>query len=60
VNDDRPWDRPGAVRRDCEPHRGPALRLLGGAGVGLVAAGPPRVKHSSERRALGPGGRAWR
>src|SRR5207247_1952487 len=27
--DDRPWDRPGSVRRDCEPHRGPFLNLVG-------------------------------
>jgi hypothetical protein len=25
----RPWERPGAVRRDCEPHRGQLLRVLG-------------------------------
>jgi hypothetical protein len=24
----RPWERPGAVRRDCEPHRGTGLALL--------------------------------
>jgi hypothetical protein len=27
--DDRPWERPGAVRRDCKPHRGEFLRSLG-------------------------------
>jgi hypothetical protein len=27
--DDRPWEAPGAVRRDCEPHRGAALYALG-------------------------------
>jgi hypothetical protein len=27
--DDRPWERPGAVRRDCEPHRGQTLEVLG-------------------------------
>ena len=27
-DDDRPWERPGAVRRDCEPHRGEMLLLL--------------------------------
>jgi hypothetical protein len=44
-NDDdsgpRPWEEPGVVRRDCEPHRGPALRLLARAGLavgGLAAA----------------------
>ena len=27
--EDRPWERPGAVRRDCEPDRGDLLLLLG-------------------------------
>ncbi len=27
-DDDRPWEQPGAVRRDCEPHRGRALLAL--------------------------------
>lgn len=26
--DDRPWERPGAVRRDCEPHRSSLLLFL--------------------------------
>jgi hypothetical protein len=26
--EDRPWERPGAVRRDCAPHRGQLLRWL--------------------------------
>jgi hypothetical protein len=26
--DDRPWERPGAVRRDCKPHRGRLLVVL--------------------------------
>ena len=36
---DRPWERPGCVRRDCEPHRGPLLEGLGAIGVvfGLLA-----------------------
>jgi hypothetical protein len=25
----RPWERPGARRRDCDPHRGPLLLTLG-------------------------------
>ena len=25
----RPWEQPGVVRRDCEPHRGGMLRGLG-------------------------------
>ena len=30
ADDPRPWERPGAVRRDCERHRGQLLRRLGG------------------------------
>jgi hypothetical protein len=26
--DERPWEQPGCVRRDCEPHRGHVLALL--------------------------------
>jgi hypothetical protein len=33
--DERPWDKPGAVRRDGEPHRGPVLLFLGR--VSLIA-----------------------
>ncbi len=29
--DQPPWERPGAVRRDCEPYRGWLLKWLGGA-----------------------------
>jgi len=36
-DDDRPWERPGAVRRDCEPHRGPLLLGLAWATVGASA-----------------------
>lgn len=32
-----PWQLPGAVRRDCEPHRGPLLAFLATSGV--VTAG---------------------
>jgi hypothetical protein len=35
----RPWEQPGAVRRDVKPHRGPGLLLLAGAGVALGALG---------------------
>jgi len=28
-DDPRPWERPGEVRRDCEPHRGRLLLWLG-------------------------------
>ncbi len=31
---DRPWERPGVVRRDCEPHRGPLLQGLAWASLG--------------------------
>lgn len=27
--DDRPWEQPGVVRRDCEPHRAELLGQLG-------------------------------
>jgi hypothetical protein len=42
-DDVRPWERPGAVRRDCEPHRGALLELmawasLGGSSVQFVLA----------------------
>jgi hypothetical protein len=33
----RPWEERGAVRRDCAPHRGNVLRLLGG--VALACGG---------------------
>jgi hypothetical protein len=29
----RPWERPGTVRRDCEPHRGRQLGALAGASL---------------------------
>ncbi len=35
--DDRPpWEQPGAVRRDCEPHRGSQLLWLGRLSLWLV------------------------
>jgi hypothetical protein len=36
-DDPRPWERPGAVRRDCEPHRALLLGLLARAGLPLMA-----------------------
>jgi hypothetical protein len=33
-SNERPWERPGALRRDCEPHRGETFRSLG---VGVLA-----------------------
>jgi hypothetical protein len=34
-DDERPWEQPGAVRRDCEPHRAWLLHLLGDVGRAL-------------------------
>jgi hypothetical protein len=31
--DERPWERPWSIRRDCEPHRGCLLAALGEAGL---------------------------
>ncbi len=31
--DARPWEEPGAVRRDCAPHRGVLLHTLGNLGL---------------------------
>jgi hypothetical protein len=44
-HDARPWDEPGAVRRECEPHWGPALQLLARAGlaVGALSAALARL-----------------
>jgi hypothetical protein len=39
--DPRPWEGPGALRRDVEPHRGATLRLLGGAGAALGTLAVP-------------------
>jgi hypothetical protein len=35
----RPWERPGTVRRDVEPHRDRLLRLLGIASLVIPFAG---------------------
>src|SRR5262249_10530030 len=37
--DPRPWERPGAVRRDCEPDRGQTLLLLGCSALVLGVVG---------------------
>ncbi len=38
-----PWEKPGQVRRDCEPHRGEFVLLLGGIslafGVSALCSG---------------------
>jgi hypothetical protein len=34
-----PWEMPGAVRRDCEPHRATTLHALALAGFGLSMFG---------------------
>ena len=41
VADDRPWERRGAVRRDCESHRGGLLLTLGDASLLLGALSLP-------------------
>jgi hypothetical protein len=48
-DDERPWEQAGAVRRDCEPHRGDALQLVGGLSAtfgvfALALALPPCVR----------------
>lgn len=30
---DRPWEQPGVLRRDCEPHRGRLLLVLSGVSI---------------------------
>ncbi|MBV9121728.1 MAG: hypothetical protein JO112_00015, partial [Planctomycetes bacterium] len=43
VWEDRPWERPGAIRRDCQVHRGGLIYLLGAGsfllGLGAIFAG---------------------
>src|SRR5947209_3124327 len=34
---ERPWEQPGAVRRDCGPHRGGILKVLGTASAACGA-----------------------
>ncbi len=31
--EERPWEKPGQVRRDCEPHRSPLLLLIAKAAL---------------------------
>jgi hypothetical protein len=38
-DDERPWERPGAVRRDCEPDRGTTLLWLGRLSLWLIVLG---------------------
>jgi hypothetical protein len=40
-DDARPWESPGALRRDCEPHRGPALLLLASGAAGTCGLACP-------------------
>jgi hypothetical protein len=35
----RPWEQPGVVRRDCEPHRGDYLAVLGTVSIVMSLAG---------------------
>ncbi|HEV3258190.1 MAG TPA: hypothetical protein VG013_14995, partial [Gemmataceae bacterium] len=39
VGEARPWEQPGAVRRDVAPHRGELLRLLATISLACSAAG---------------------
>src|SRR5262245_15450275 len=40
-DDFRPWEQPGAVRRDCEPHRGVELYVAGVVAIVIcVITGP--------------------
>jgi hypothetical protein len=39
AGDPRPWEQPGAVRRDAAPHRGELLRLLATISLAFSAAG---------------------
>jgi len=39
ASDVLPWEAPGAYRRDCEPHRGDVLQLLGGVSLMLGCIG---------------------
>jgi hypothetical protein len=37
ADDQPPWEQPGSVRRDCEPHRGTMLLWLGRLSLWLIA-----------------------
>jgi hypothetical protein len=41
ADDDRPWERPGVVRRDCEPHRSDQLSVVAVTSLvlGLLSCG---------------------
>lgn len=39
MSEERPWEQPDAVRRDCEPRRAPALLVLGVVSAALGALG---------------------
>jgi hypothetical protein len=39
--DDRPWERSGVVRRDCEPHRGGLVLTLGITSIVFGVVGAP-------------------
>ena len=56
-NDDRPWERPGAVRRDCEPHqplRPTLMRLLVTLLAGCIASSLYLLGASTTSGALVP------
>ena len=43
ADDPQPWEEPGAVRRDCEPHRAHLLLRLGSVGFLLGLLSPLAV-----------------
>lgn len=55
--DVRPWERPGAVRRDCEPHRAGFLRFL--ACFGLLVGAFSLGLTPGNTFALGPANSLW-
>ena len=56
----RPWEAYGCVRRDCEPHRGPSLRLLSRIALLLgVCSIPACILLLPALVALGAGGTAY-
>jgi hypothetical protein len=40
-DDPRPWEQPGAVRRDVEPHRGRPLLVFGSVALLYAVAAQP-------------------
>jgi len=55
--DDRPWERPGEVPRDCQPHRGDLLLAL--ADASLLLGALSLCLGFLALAALACGGAAW-